>query len=279
MNLNYLNTPVQTIIDPPIFTTCQELPLEKLSWEDFEKLCLAVVQVDFNINDCEIYGIKGQAQEGIDIYARQANGRYNAYQCKKYQKFDLNDLSKAVEYFKEKKFYIQSDSLYLCTSCEWNTTQVQDEFEVLKTELANAKITLVKWDKIQLSRILKTRPQIVFDFFGVEWVKKFNGEPALQQISKSKKFDAKQIANFRTELYEFYSTIFNIQDPGIPIKEINCPYTIQDRFIIPDILLNVRDENFDNTGESTSTSSTSALSFNQEQLYYDDYWYESTENQ
>lgn len=267
MNLSYLNTPVQTIVDPPIDTTIQELPLEKLSWEDFEKLCLAIVQTDFSINDCEIYGIKGQAQEGIDIFARQANGRYSSYQCKRYQEFDLSDINNAVEYFKTKDFYGKSDNLHLCTSCEWNKTQVQDRFETLKTELEKENITLVKWDKIQLSRLLKSKPQIVFDFFGLEWVRKFNGEPALQQISKAKKFDAKQIIEFRKELYEFYSTIFNIQDPGIPIKELNSPYTLQDRFIIPDILSNVKEEGFENEKDSYS------LIANQDQYYYDDYGY------
>ncbi|MCW3789634.1 restriction endonuclease [Plebeiibacterium sediminum] len=148
MNLNYLYTPIQTNVDPPIDTKEQELPLEKLAWEDFEKLCLAVVQIDFTINDCEIYGIKGQAQEGIDIYARQTNGRYSSYQCKRYQEFELNDINKAVEYFKSKTFFDRSDKLYLCTSCEWNKTQVQDRFEELKTELGKENITLVKWDKI-----------------------------------------------------------------------------------------------------------------------------------
>lgn len=267
MNLNYLYTPIQTIVDPPIDTKEQELPLEKLSWEDFEKLCLAVVQIDFTINDCEIYGIKGQAQEGIDIYARQTNGRYSSYQCKRYQEFELNDINKAVEYFKGKEFFDKSDKLFLCTSCEWNKTQVQDRFEELKTELEKENITLVKWDKIQLSRLLKDKPQIVFDFFGLEWVKKFNGEPSLQQISGAKKYDAKQIIEFRTELYEFYSTIFNIQDPGIPIKELNSPYTLQERFIIPDILSSVKEEGFENN------SKTSLSTSNQDQYYYDDYSY------
>ncbi len=93
MSLSYLHTPVQSIVDPPIDTTINELPFEKLSWEDFEKLCLAIVQTDFLINDCEIYGIKGQAQEGIDIFARQANGRYSSYQCKRYQEFGLSDIN------------------------------------------------------------------------------------------------------------------------------------------------------------------------------------------
>lgn len=273
MSFSYLYTPVQTIVDPPIDTTIQELPFEKLSWEDFEKLCLAVVQTDFSINDCEIYGIKGQAQEGIDIFARQANGRYSYYQCKRYKDFQLSDINKAVEYFKSRDFYGKCDNLYLCTSCEWNKTQVQDRFEKLKTEFKKNKITLIKWDKIQLSRFLKDKPQIVFDFFGLEWVKIFNGEPALQQILKAKKFDAKRIIEFRTELYEFYSTIFNIQDPGIPIRELNSPYTLQDRFIIPDILSNVKEEGFENNKE-TSFSIT-----NQDQYYYYDYGYGQSENE
>lgn len=273
MNLSYLHTPTQTIVDPPIETTIQELPLEKLGWEDFEKLCLAIVQTDFSINDCEIYGIKGQAQEGIDIFARQPNGRYSSYQCKRYQEFDFSDINKAVEYFKSKDFYSKSDNLYLCTSCEWNKTQVQDRFEELKTELQKENITLVKWDKIQLSRLLKDKPQIVFDFFGLEWVKKFNGELVIEQLAKSKKNDAKQIAKFRKELYEFYSTIFNIQDPGIPVKELNSPYTLQDRFIIPDILSNVKEEGFESSKENyTSTA-------NQYQFYYDDYSYGQSENE
>jgi len=272
MNLNYLFTPSQTIFDPPIETTIQELPLEKLSWEDFEKLCLAVVQADFSINDCEIYGIKGQSQEGIDIFARQSNGRYSSYQCKRYQEFDLDDINKAVDYFKSKTFFDKSDNLHLCTSCEWNKTQVQDRFEKLKIELENDNITLVKWDKIQLSRLLKYKPQIVFDFFGLEWVKKFNGELSLRQISNSKKFDANQIAKFRKELYDFYSTIFNVQDPGIAIKELNSPYTLQDRFIVPDILSSMKEENFEPPKDNLSST------VNQDEYYYDDYWYGQPEN-
>ena len=263
MNLSYLNTPIQTIVDPPIDTKKQELPLEKLSWEDFEKLCLAVVQINYTINDCEIYGIKGQAQEGIDIYARQTNGRYSSYQCKRYQKIELNDINKAVECFKNKEFFNKSDKLYLCTSCEWNKTQVQDRFEDFKTELEKDNITLEKWDKIQLCRLIKDKPQIVFDFFGLEWVKKFNGEHAVQQISEAKKLDAKQIIKFRTELYEFYSTIFNNQDPGIPIKELNSPYTLQERFIIPDILSNVKEEGFENDSETYTST------LNQDEYFYD----------
>ena len=39
--LSYLNIPVNIIVFPPVDTTAQELLFGELSWEDFEKLCLA----------------------------------------------------------------------------------------------------------------------------------------------------------------------------------------------------------------------------------------------
>ena len=185
----------------------------------------------------------------------------------------MNDLNKAVNYFKAKKFYSKSDNLHLCTSCEWSKTQVQDRFEELKTELEKDKITLIKWDKIKLSKLLKDKPQIVYDFFGFEWVKKFNGESSLQQLSKTKKLDAKEITNYRKELYNFYSTIFNQHDLGIPTIELNCPYALQERFIIPDILSNVKEEGFRHTEENSSSI------VNQDQYYYEDYGYGQSENE
>ncbi|WP_203293883.1 NACHT domain-containing protein [Luteirhabdus pelagi] len=273
MNLNYLHTPIQSVVDPPIDPKIHELPLEKLSWEDFEKLCLAIVEIDFSINDCDIYGIKGQAQEGIDIFARQSNGRYSSYQCKRYQQFDSSDLDKAVKYFKAKKFFSKSDNLHLCTSCEWNKTQVQDRFEELKTEFEKEGITLIKWDKVKLSKFLKDKPQIVFDFFGIEWVRKFNGEPSLRELSTTKKLDAKQISTYRSELYDFYSTIFNQQDLGVPTIELNSPFNLQERFIIPDIHSNVKEDDFKSKEENSESAVT------QYEYYYYDYSYQLSENE
>lgn len=270
LNLNYLYTPVKTIVDPPIETNQQELPLEKLSWEDFEKLCLALVQTEFSINDCEIYGIKGQAQEGLDIFARLDNGRYNSYQCKRYQNFELADLNKAVKYFKAKDFFSVSEKLYLCTSCEWNKTQVQNKFEKLKTELEKDNIELIKWDKGQLSRTLKDHPQIVYDFFGLEWVKKFNGEIAIEKLVKSKKLDAVKVALYRKDLYEFYSTIFNIHDPGIPVQEMETSYSIQDRFIIPDVFSKSSNEfTFSIDTEKNSSKIEEHIPFDIEEGWYE----------
>ena len=68
-NLNPVSSPIVS----PIRTNLQDLPLEDLEWEKFERLCLALVQKEFKIYDCEPLGTKGQKQNGIDIYAKENN--------------------------------------------------------------------------------------------------------------------------------------------------------------------------------------------------------------
>ena len=279
-NTNYLFTPVRTVVNPPVETNLQELPIEKLSWEDFEKLCLAIVQLDFKISDCEIYGTKGQTQHGIDIFAKQTNSKYSTYQCKRYQEYSLTNLKDAIKHFENHKFKNTSEKFVICTSCEWNKAQLQDLFEKEKTRFEKANIILEKWDKIQLSKKLKKQPQIVFDFFGLAWVKAFNGDLALESLSQNKKLDARQIVKYRTELYSFYSAIFNTQDPGIPIQEINnSSYAIQDRFVVPDVVpyesFELSDNYLDNeclenTHESVIIDEDELYFFNNYSYKYDD---------
>lgn len=166
----------------PIRTNLQDLPFEDLEWEKFERLCLALVQKEFKICDCEPLGKKGQRQYGIDIYARHNDDSYSVYQCKRYEKFTKSDLDSAILKFKQGPYFSKSKRFFICTACELNKTQVQNAFEIYKTEFKEKQIELIKWDKLQLSRLLKDEPRIVYDFFGQEYVKAFNGNEALSDI-------------------------------------------------------------------------------------------------
>jgi hypothetical protein len=261
-SLQYLFTPSKSTINPPISTTAQSLPMEQLSWEDFEKLCLRIAQVEHSIDNCEIYGIKGQSQEGIDVFAIKNNGKYSAYQCKRYQTVTENTLDKAVTKFLSNDWSTKSDKFYFCTSFALNTTQLQDKFNELKLTTETKEITLIKWDKIQLELLLKNQPEIVYDFFGKEWVKIFNGDDSLNKITVNRKLDANEVARFRKELGDLYSIVFNHYDPGIPIQDSNAePFLIQDRFILPDVYEELNPislvSNLPIDGESTSKANQS----------------------
>ncbi|MFA6103473.1 MAG: NACHT domain-containing protein [Victivallaceae bacterium] len=236
-SLLYLHTPSTSKIEPPIDSTVNELPIEKLEWEDFEKLCLRIAQIEHSIDDCEIYGVKGQKQDGIDIFARKDNAKYISYQCKRYQKITESILKKAINEFKKGKWFLKCDEFKFCTTFSLNTVQLQDKFSDFKIELCKSGIDLIKWDKIQLCRILKDQPQIVYEFFGKEWVKLFNGEDKLNEIKLNSKLDANEVAKFRKELYNVYSTVFQQNDPSIPSQEFNdFSFLLQERFILPDVL-------------------------------------------
>ena len=234
-SLSYLLTPSNSKINPPINTKKSDLPIEDLGWEDFEKLCLKLVEIDNSIDDCEIYGIKGQKQNGIDIFAKQDNGKYSSAQCKKYKSLSVANFTKAVNLFKKETWYLKSDEFIFCTTFKMNKTQLQDKFNLLKTELKKDGVKLVKWDKIQICKILKSHPQIVYDFFGRQWVELFNGPEFIDSISTNRKLDANEVLEFRNELSKFYSILFNTHDSGIGLQQIdNETSPLQERFIMPD---------------------------------------------
>ena len=235
-NTTYLHTPNTSKVKPPIQGTVDTLPVEELAWEDFEKLCLRIVQIHHSIDDCEIYGIKGQKQDGIDIFAYNGD-KYASYQCKKYQKVKEGDLEKAVKVFEDGDWFKNSDEFTFCTSTTLDRTELQNKFNELKTKLANQGITFKTLDKSKISRLLKDYPSIVFDFFGEGWVKAFHGEDALNQIRKTKKLDAHQITIYRVELYRIYDTIFQKYDPSSPSGYLDdCAIRLQERFIKPEFI-------------------------------------------
>jgi hypothetical protein len=164
-----------SLLTDPVVSQLQFLPFEQLTWENFEQLCLKLAQEKSSINDCERYGQQGSAQEGIDIFRILDDGKYDTYQCKRYSAFKVSDLDKVIETFKKGSFFQQSKSFTICTSCELNTPKLQDAFNRYKVELRADNIELIKWDKIQLSHILKDYPKLVLEFFREFWLKDFLG--------------------------------------------------------------------------------------------------------
>jgi len=88
-------------VNPPVQSRAQMLPLGDLSWENFERLCYRLSARSGNIEDVRLYGVKGQAQEGIDLYVRRASGEYETWQCKRYQEVSKKVLADAVTTFLE----------------------------------------------------------------------------------------------------------------------------------------------------------------------------------
>jgi hypothetical protein len=229
----------------PIKSNSFDLPIKEMSWENFERLCLKMVQIidGFSIPECDILGRKGQKQEGIDIYARKETNNYYSYQCKKYQKISISKLEGIFKDFKKGEWFSKTKKFILCISVEFSDTTLQTKFESIKNDFKKQGIEIEKWDSSYFNRVLKDYPKIVYDFFGKEWCREFCGEIIFNKHIKEfeNRLDANQVAEYKKELGSFYSHVFNTFDKGLPSLEDN-DLKIQDRFVMLDSIKNIQSE-------------------------------------
>ena len=160
--LNVLLSPAY--ITPPVQTLRQDLPFNELAWEQFEALCAALVEAQPATIDCHLYGVQGDAQQGIDIVATQqgADGEETwVYQCKRYKQYSADKLEEALS-----KMAYQADFYVLMLSIPATANLRQ-----VAAKHADAFL----WDGKDIARKLKMYPVIVEDFFGPVWRQAFCG--------------------------------------------------------------------------------------------------------
>lgn len=185
VNLTEIAAQPSTVVSSlPVATRLQRLPSAELTWENFERLCVRLVSKDPDVEFAQAYGVRGQNQEGIDLYVRKrSNGRFVVWQCKRYHEFGKGDVAKAVRRFitafraKESGIPIkEADALILAVTADLSNTTVAKEIERQNKRLRRRfNIALIPCDIQGLSDELKSHSDIVADFFGPAWVEEFCG--------------------------------------------------------------------------------------------------------
>lgn len=234
---SWLESPPTSAPDPPIETCQQTLRLDELTWENFERLCLRLARLEADVEDCRLYGVRGQVQEGIDLYARlKGDGKYRVYQCKKVRRFGPAAIRGAVTNFLASKWRREASSLVLRTTHDATRTQYADEVEAQRKRLAGDGITLIPWDIEEISRRLKQQAELVDDFFGRPWTVAFCGKEAAEALGH--RLDATEVIAFRRDLGKFYRLVFNKHDPSIPVapRPGVADIPLSARYVLPDIL-------------------------------------------
>jgi hypothetical protein len=188
------------------------------------------------VEHCQLYGIRGQDQEGIDLYARLSLGaKYLVYQCKRERTFGPSKIKAAVEKFLKGNWVERTDTLILCTQASLEPTAQAEEFERQAAALRGRGVTFLPWDSPRLSRQLEQLPEVVDDFFGREWVREFCGDEEANRLGD--RLDAAQVAEFRREMGRFYAHVFNVQDPGLLIADTpGGVVRLEERYVVPDVL-------------------------------------------
>ena len=230
-----LQTPPTSRVTPPVTTRAQELPFGSLAWEDFERLCLRLASREARVEHCQRYGVRGQEQQGIDLYARMSfRAKYRVYQCKKEKAFGPAKIRAAVTKFMKGSWVDRTEILVLCTQESLEPTASAEELERQAKVLRERGVMLLPWDSPRLSRELKQIPELVDDFFGREWVREFCGEEQAGRLGD--RLDATAVAEFRRMMGGFYAHVFNNQDPGLLIADMSgSSVRLEERYVVPDV--------------------------------------------
>jgi hypothetical protein len=224
---------------PPVRTKLQVLPFHDLTWENFERLCFRLVELDSDVEYCQIYGTPGQDQDGIDVYARLRRDRtYAVYQCKRLRELSAADVRNAVTKFLKGKWSNDAATFAFCTSHSCADTKIADQIEIQAKRLQKRGVAFELWHSDSLSSRLKELPLLVDDFFGRSFVELFCGADIANLYST--RLDASEIAEYRRKLRTFYHHVFILHDPALPIRgELGLgPIELAERYVLPE--LNVR---------------------------------------
>src|SRR5260370_1315134 len=163
----WLEMPVTEVpsTSPPVQSRPQVLPLNELSWEHFERLCLRYVRSRASVVMTQLYGVRGQKQHGIDLYVRLTEpARYEVYQCKRLATFDASDVEKAVTKFLEGKWRDKAKAFKIMTAHPIEDTKIADAIIAAQAQLSKHDIEFEVLGKEQISTWLKDQPRIVDDF-------------------------------------------------------------------------------------------------------------------
>jgi len=201
-------------IAPPVETREQELPLGKLSWQNFERLCHRLARTDGDVERCRLYGTEGQDQGGIDIYvSRKSTPKYAVWQSKRRKTFSASQIETAVTEFLNGDWVDKSDRFVLCVQARLRSTDIDKKVEDCRTRLQALGIQFEPVDGEELSIRLKNMPEIVDDFFGREWALKFCGHDAAQILAE--RLRPVEIGRLRVSLRACYASHFASVDPGV----------------------------------------------------------------
>ena len=231
----YLRELPESLVESlPVEPRIPELPCDQLSWRDFERLLFRLVRKNADVVYCAPYGRPGQAQDGIDVYARLSGGRHVCWQARNRKDVGASDIKKAVDDFLNGKWAASAERFVLCVRASLADTALQDTIEAQAARLLEEGIVFECVDGTQLSEKLRPHPEIVDDFFGRNWLVAFAGKEA--EAGLNRPLMMQSVIALRKRLAEIYAARIQQLDPGLNVDPARrVTRDIRKRFVVPDV--------------------------------------------
>ncbi len=229
-----LELPDSVVKAPPAETRIPELPYDQLSWQDFERLVFRLARQNSDVVYCARYGRPGQAQEGIDVYARLTGGGHICWQARNRKDVGTPDIESAVDDFLMGSWAASAERFVFCVRASLADTALQDTIEAQAARLLEQGIVFEGVDGTQLSEKLRTHPEIVDDFFGRSWLVAFAGEEVTASLKRP--LEVQRVIALRRRLAETYDARSQQLDPGLNVDPARRDARdIRKRFVVPNV--------------------------------------------
>lgn len=123
------------------------------NWQDFEELCEAVHQAEYNPLQCFRYGRAGQAQHGVDIVSRSsAKCLWTAIQCKLKTELVGSTLTEGqliAAYTTSKKFEHGLEKLIVATTSATDKAVQDLAIQITESHQRKYPVEVLWWDQIE----------------------------------------------------------------------------------------------------------------------------------
>jgi hypothetical protein len=210
--------PTGALPAPPVDTRSQVLPIGELDWPDAEKLFLRLLDTVRPVQYAKLFGVPGQAQAGIDAYARlpleltgnSPGGRdYITLQSRRVKSLTAARVKKAVDDLLKGEWADRTSAFYFATSFDLQDSKLDVPIRQQTERLAKLGISFVPWGVQELSGLLKDHPLLVDDFFGRPWVERFCGLEAAKALADN--LSRQDSSVLRAGLRDLYQSVFSAQ--------------------------------------------------------------------
>lgn len=161
----------------------------------FQELCRDLLDAEPDVATCEVYGERGQRQDGIDLraYCKEGNGIVVG-QCKCYRDFPPAEIRQASEDFLahwNRWAHENVIRFVLCVACDMSNRHRQDELDKQKKRFAELGIGYELWSAATIRNKLRPYPGIVANYCtpAEHWVQVICGSdtPPFQTVSEQGK--------------------------------------------------------------------------------------------
>ncbi|MBB1517402.1 hypothetical protein H5398_15715 [Tessaracoccus sp. MC1679] len=224
---------------PPAQSKPALLPVGELSPENAERLFMRLLETEAHIEHATLFGLPGQAQAGIDVYARTtqsltaapaAGGRsFVALQSRRVKTVTAASITSAVTDFLNGEWADRCSQFYYATSSSLRDVKLDSAVRAAYERLAAEGIEFKAWGAEEVSDRLRNEPRLVDDFFGRAWVNTFCGEDRAAELVR--RITPEQARAARLALGGLYRAAFRAQGAASTVTGTHAqglPYLVLD---------------------------------------------------